>query len=73
MLFSLLKHYLDTALKVSQSVYCFITYLMVLKTIFQGCGVRASLMLFLSVRQNFHFQTLTQKRFVQSNSNLTGK
>ena len=25
MLFSLLKHYLDTALKVSQSVYCFTT------------------------------------------------
>ena len=25
MLFSLLKHYLDTALKVSQSLYCFTT------------------------------------------------
>ena len=50
MLFSLLKHYLDTdtVLKVSQSVYCFTTsiYLMVLKTISPGCGVRASLMLF---------------------------
>ena len=34
MLFSLLKHYSDTALKVSQSVYCFtLLYLMVLKTI----------------------------------------
>ena len=52
MLFSLLKHYLDTdtALKVSQSVYCFTT------SISHGvenyfprdpdCGVRASLMLF---------------------------
>ena len=54
MLFSLLKHHLDltitdTALKVSRSLYCFTTslYLMVLKTISPGCGVRASLILFL--------------------------
>ena len=54
MLFSLLKHYLDTdtALKVSQSdiVLCTVSlllYLMVLKTISPGCGLRVSLMLFL--------------------------
>ena len=51
--FSLLKHYLDTdtALKVSHSVYCFTTsnYLTMLKIISSGCGVRASLMLFLVV------------------------
>ena len=53
MLFSILKHYLDlyvsdTELKVSQS--CTVSVLlcvMVLKTISPGCGVRASLMLFL--------------------------
>ena len=46
MLFSQLKDYFDTdtALKVSQSVYCFTTSTS--KTISPGCGVRASLMLF---------------------------
>ena len=53
MLFSVLTHYLDlyitdTALKVSQSLYfSLLLYLMVLKTISPGCGVRVSLMLFL--------------------------
>ena len=56
--YSLLKHYLelcitDNALKVSQSPYCFTTLdLMVLKTISPGCGVRASLMLFLMLQLN---------------------
>ena len=56
MLFSLFKHYLDlyvtdTALKVSRSLYCFtpFVYLMVLKTISQGCGVRASPVLFCNI------------------------
>ena len=55
MLFSLFKHYLelyitDTAVEVSRDLYYFTTYsyLMVLKTISPGCGVRASLMLFLN-------------------------
>ena len=54
MLFSLLKHYLelyitDTAVKVSRSLtVSLLLYLMVLKTISPGCGVRVSLMLFLS-------------------------
>ena len=54
MLFSLLKHYLDlyvtdTALKLSQSLYCFSTSIShVLKTISPGCGVRTSLMLIVS-------------------------
>ena len=52
MLFSLLKHYLelyitDTAQIVSRSLYfLLLLYIMVLKTISPGCGVRASLMLF---------------------------
>ena len=48
MLFSLLKHYLDTdtALKVSQSVFCFTTSISHgVENISPGCGVR-SLMLF---------------------------
>ena len=54
MLFSLLKHYLDlyitdTALRVSDlSAVSLLLYLMVLKTISPGCGVKASLMLFFS-------------------------
>ena len=53
MLFSLLKHYLelyitDNALKVSRSLYCFTTSVSHGAENFSpGCGVRASLMLFL--------------------------
>ena len=53
MLFSLLKHYLDlyisdTELKYSSlCTVSLLLYVMVLKTISPGCGVRASLMLFL--------------------------
>ena len=56
MLFSLLKHYLDTdtALKVSQSVYCFTTSISHgVESLFPGCGVRASLMLFLIMSSIF--------------------
>ena len=51
MLFSLLNHYLDTdtALKVSQSVYCFTTSISHGVENFPGCGVQASLMLFFSI------------------------
>ena len=53
MLFSLLKHYLnlhisDTALSVLWCV-SLLLYIMVLKTISPGCGVQASLMLFLYI------------------------
>ena len=37
------------------------------------CNSICSFVRFLSVHQHFRFQTLTQKRFVQSNSNLTGR
>ena len=53
MLFSVLKHCLDlyisgTALKVSQTcTVSLFLYIMVLKTFFPGCGVWASLLLFL--------------------------
>ena len=57
MLFSLLKHYLDTALKVSQSVYCFTTSISHgVENYFPGCGVRASLMLFSAFVTNFALQ-----------------
>ena len=52
-MFSLLKHYLelyitDKALKVSPSLYCFTTSISHgVEIISPGCGVRASLMLFL--------------------------
>ena len=49
MLFSRLKHYLDTdtTLKVSQSVYCFTASISYgVENYFPGCGVWASLMLF---------------------------
>ena len=57
MLFSLLKHYLelyitDTALKVSRScTVSLLLYVMVLRTVSPGCGVRASLMLFFISRR----------------------
>ena len=53
-IFSLFKRYVDlyitdTALKVSRSLYVsLLLYVMVLKTVSPRCGVRASLMLFLS-------------------------
>ena len=56
MLFSLLKHYLelyvtDTALKVSQSLYCLTPFISHwVENISPGCVVRASLMLFLYPR-----------------------
>ena len=54
MLFSLLKHYLDlyitdNALKVSASLYCFTTISHGVEIISPGCGVRASMMLFLNL------------------------
>ena len=55
MLFSLLKHYLelyitDNALKVSHSLHCFTTSIShVVEIISPGCGVWASLMLFLNM------------------------
>ena len=52
MLFSLLKHYLDTdtALKLSRSVYCFTTSVSHgVENYFPGCGVWASLMLFFPI------------------------
>ena len=55
MLFSLRKHYselyrTDIALKVSRSCsFSQLLHLMVLKTLSPGCGVRASVMLFLKL------------------------
>ena len=50
MLFSLLKHYFELALTVSRSFTVSpLLYLMVLKTVSPGCGVRASVMLFFSL------------------------
>ena len=51
MLFCLFKHYLDTdtALKVSQSLYCFTTSISHdVENYSPGCGVQASLILFYS-------------------------
>ena len=59
MLFSLIKHYLelyitDNALKVSTSLYCFtISMSHGVEIISPGCGVRASLMLFLFISIEF--------------------
>ena len=68
MLFCLLKHYLelyitDTALKVSRSLYCFILYLMVMKTISLGFGVRVSVMLFLKLNLT-HLSRLSKGIFL---------
>ena len=55
MLFSLIKHYLDLYISdpaESFHIFCTVSlllYFMVLKTISPGCGVRASLMLFLAL------------------------
>ena len=58
MLYSLLKHYLDTdtALKVSQSVYC------LLKTISLGCGVGAFLILFFHEDTNSSVYVILQSK-----------
>ena len=79
MLFSLLKHYLDTD---TESIpICVLLYLMVLKTIFPGCGVMGisdgifnKLMLFFFVYSdaplswiitvnNFWFSRISRKKF----------
>ena len=58
-LFSLPKHYLD--LYITATALCTVSlllYLMVLKTISPGCGVRASLMLILNILKSSNNTTI---------------